>query len=68
MTNEIDMHAHNVEELIEEGMKNFPFAVARFNNGEVEDLVFADSELELKPVQARLNAKPGRTTFWGKGN
>lgn len=66
MIHEIDVKAPNVEELIEEGMKTYPFSAARFHNDEVAEIYFADTELELQDTVARMKEKPGKTTFWAK--
>lgn len=67
-THEIDMQADNVEEQIEEDMKNFYCSAVRFLNEEVVELYFADTELELKPFVQQMQEKPGTVSFWSKAN
>lgn len=65
---DIDITAEDAMDKIDEAMKLYAFSAARFVGGETVELVFASTELELKPVFERMQEKPGHSTLWGKAD
>ena len=68
MTLEIDTHAEDAQEQIDAAMKRYPYALARFFDEEAVQVFFGDSESEMKPILARQQTLPGKTTYWAKAN
>lgn len=68
MKHEIDMKLANAMDLVEEAMQVWPYSAARFNGEETVEVVFTDSNVELREILHWMKQKPGVVTSWAKPN